>query len=394
MNMNDSGATEIDCIVMLAAVPWRYIAQAQQHFARHFAERGIRVIYVEPFPHRIPRIHEGRRAIGWIKKAVGKTAAQSERDRFVSDGITIITPLALPETNRLFLRINRMLFVPRIVRMVAGRCGDSPVVQVWKPLDGHLAIVQSLKPRLLVYSCVDNYSAQFDAPKHYVKTEAMLAKTADLVIATSQPLRDRLKKWASYVEIRPRAVDFEVFNRAATLPPTSYQRLCYFGAISDRLNYDILKELAHRGYRILLLGPVKRCPINTNSPPDNIEFHAPVPYGEVPSVIKETDCLIIPYKCSAATQAITPTKIFECLATGKPLISTPVGDLGDFANAVYLAETPSAFLKVLKELPASETQEKRELRLKLASNMTWEKLVTNELLTMRHAIRRKGQVTV
>lgn len=267
VRLSNPGDPVIDSVVMLAAVQWGYIAQTQQHFAQRFAEMGIRVVFVEPFPHRIPHLSELHGVLQWTKRAFRGSRYGSTGLHRTKHGVYVVTPTTLPEINRSFIQFNRRLLIPRIARRIVRLCKPNSVVQVWKPLDGHWAIAQQLKPTLLVYSCVDNYSAQYDAPAHYADVEAKLCHQADLVMATSHYLKQHVEQWSENVHLRDRAVDFGLFSQAATPRPTSYRRLCYFGAISERLDFSIIQALAGNGYEVMLLGPIKRCPFDPATPP-------------------------------------------------------------------------------------------------------------------------------
>ena len=56
----------------------------------------------------------------------------------------------------------------------------------------------------------------------------------------------------------------------------------------------------------------------------NATYVPPVPQAELPAQLKPMDT---PYKTNGFTQYVFPSKIYECLATGKPLVETPLPDL-------------------------------------------------------------------
>jgi glycosyltransferase involved in cell wall biosynthesis len=86
---------------------------------------------------------------------------------------------------------------------------------------------------------------------------------------------------------------------------------------------------------------------------------------------------------------VFPTKVYECLATGKPVVATPLPDLqGELSKHVYLASDAKDFIEVLRRLPELETQERVQARLALARNNSWNSrcdLVSRELERLLHA---------
>ena len=52
----------------------------------------------------------------------------------------------------------------------------------------------------------------------------------------------------------------------------------------------------------------------------------PVPYAELPALVHGLDALFIPYLVNNFTDSISPLKLKEYLATGKPVITTPMAE--------------------------------------------------------------------
>jgi glycosyltransferase involved in cell wall biosynthesis len=69
---------------------------------------------------------------------------------------------------------------------------------------------------------------------------------------------------------------------------------------------------------------------------------------------------------------ISPAKIYECLATGIPIVATPLPELERFGGHVYVAEGAEGFAEVLRQLPQLETREKARTRIELARENSWE----------------------
>ena len=73
-----------------------------------------------------------------------------------------------------------------------------------------------------------------------------------------------------------------------------------------------------------------------------------------------------------AEEGISPAKIYECLATGIPVVSTPLPELERFGEHVYLAEGAEGFAEVLRSIPRLDTGEKTRARIELARKNSWE----------------------
>ena len=85
------------------------------------------------------------------------------------------------------------------------------------------------------------------------------------------------------------------------------------------------------------------------------------------------DALLMPYKINDFTRGVFPSKSYECLATGKPVVATPLPDLnGALAEHIYLADDAEGFIQVLRQLPTLETRKKIRYRIAQARRLTWQ----------------------
>jgi hypothetical protein len=68
-----------------------------------------------------------------------------------------------------------------------------------------------------------------------------------------------------------------------------------------------------------------------------------------------------------------PAKIYECLATGRPIVATPLPELKtDFAGHLRFAADGPGFATAVEDVLASDTSEARRARVVLAQANTWE----------------------
>jgi glycosyltransferase involved in cell wall biosynthesis len=75
----------------------------------------------------------------------------------------------------------------------------------------------------------------------------------------------------------------------------------------------------------------------------NVRVEPAVAHDEVPRVLSGFDVGLIPFRLTALTAAVNPNKLYEYLAAGLPVVSTPFSpDVEADAAAVALAGTPPA----------------------------------------------------
>jgi glycosyltransferase involved in cell wall biosynthesis len=98
-----------------------------------------------------------------------------------------------------------------------------------------------------------------------------------------------------------------------------------FGVIDARLDASLVMALARAmpEATIVLLGPVDR-DVRHLATWSNVRLPGAVPYDALPAEAARFDVCILPYVVDASTTSINPLKLKEYLATGKPVVSTPL----------------------------------------------------------------------
>ncbi|NJN47354.1 MAG: glycosyltransferase family 4 protein [Candidatus Competibacteraceae bacterium] len=130
------------------------------------------------------------------------------------------------------------------------------------------------------------------------------------------------------IYVAPSAVAFDRFSQAPPLEPDrlARPRLIYLGRISRNRGLTIFENLAQRGYEVLLIG-VSDQHLGTTLP-----IRRPVPHREVPYWYGQAELALMPYQADLGhADSISPLKLFEAMAAGRPVI---VSDLGPIREIV------------------------------------------------------------
>ena len=357
-------------IIILANIRWNALWECGQILATNFAEAGYSTVCVETTGITNPRLD-----IGTSRKVLGRIArARSGGSKYAQNraNLVVYSPLVAPPTYGFFRRINRRVLVPRVVRDLRRLAGPEPVVVAFTPTQTTLDILAGLNPRLTWYHCVLNYEEILGTPPDLRDTERRLLRLADVITADSTFLNQKHSALRpDSVHIEP-GVDFELFQQAYTGssgPPV--RTIYYFGAAHERhFDFDLVREVARAGFTVRMLGTLSD-PSFARIP--GVEFLGAVPHRDLPMHLREADALIIPYKITAFTKGTFPAKTFECLATGKPTVATPLPDLVALSEHVYLAEKSGEFVEILRRMPDLETPEKVQARIEVARENSWER---------------------
>ena len=353
-------------VVILSPVEWNFTWQSAQTIAKGLSARGYRVIFLNPLPKRLPSLKELSRIIG---RLMNKPEIASYCRQPQGEGVQVLNPIALPDINEPFERLNRMFFLPPLVRKMRALINeDKLVVLSYLPFPLPLALVQRLKPDLLVYVCQTNWFADGKVKRSRLREKEMF-RQADLVLADSPFLHEHASRHHPDVRRLPAMVDFDLFHRVALESPGAGLkdriRCCYFGGVGQRIDVELLAKVSHK-HLLRIIGPIR-----VRLPPlaPATELIKPVPHPELPRFLRDVDVFLLPYRVNEFTKAILPAKIFECFATGKPVVSTYLPSLLPYEGLVYLSHTHDDFLLNI-ERAVAEPPELREKRIAVARENT------------------------
>jgi UDP-galactopyranose mutase len=180
------------------------------------------------------------------------------------------------------------------------------------------------------------------------------------------------------VHLFPSSVDAEHFARARSItedPPDQARiprpRLGYCGVIDERMDLPLIRSVAEArpDWQLVMLGPVTKLDPARLPRLGNTHYLGPKGYGELPTYLAGWDVALLPFARNRATRFISPTKTPEYLAAGKPVVSTPIGDVvrpyGE-AGLVRIAASTPEFVAEVEAALAEEGSAEGALRRKQA----------------------------
>lgn len=351
-------------VVVLSGVRWGFLWQRHQTVATLFARAGYPTVFVEttglanPRPSALPKV--------WARFRKPRT------DRTGDGRPVVYPPIVLPPTLRIFRAANRRLLLPRVARDIEEAVGRNPVVVAYPPTRTTLDLISALDPRLVVYDRADDYEQFPHVPKDIAATERELLARADLVSCTSKPLLEKTRPLRPDATLSGPAVDYDRFaalkEHYPALPPRT---VCFFGdAGRGRVDFDVLRAVAGAGFRLRLVGALDPAERHLADEP-NVEYRGEVSHGRLPEALAGVDAFVLPYRINGLTRAISPAKTYECLATGRPVVASPLPALKDLAAHVYLANGPEGFVGALRNLSETETDGRVRARGRLARENSW-----------------------
>ena len=155
--------------------------------------------------------------------------------------------------------------------------------------------------------------------------------------------------------------------------------LGWVGVVDERVDYAMVGEMAklRPAWSFAMVGPVVKVDPKLLPHAPNLFWLGSRDYQQLPNYCRAFDVNMMAFAMNAATQFINPTKGLEYMATGKPIVSTPVRDVvRQWSDIVRIARTAEEFVLAAEEaIKAGAGDEKGIRGIDLAKKSSWESTV-------------------
>ncbi len=375
-------------IVLTASACWETAHPVNAHqIARRLAARGQRVLFVESTGLRAPSPAGNRHD---LHRVLHRLRDMWRPVREVEPRLCVLSPFALPPLGPRRWRDANLRWVAGRIAQAAQRAGwERPVL--WSFLPTHWPLADRLAARLLVYHCVDDYTANPGVDAAWlVALEKRMLRRANLVFAASPVLAERLRRERQDVLCFPNVADVELFQRAVNeelpepveLAALPHPRFVYVGNLAGyRIDFALLLALARSrpDAALVLIGSMGLG--DTREPPaafrelsqlPNVRLLDAKPQTELPAFLRHCDVALIPFLDNAHTRSSLPLKLWEYLAAGLPVVTTALPNFLELAEGSWLrtAADAQAFLHAVSEA-ALELPAERKPRSERAQAHGW-----------------------
>lgn len=284
-----------------------------------------------------------------------------------------------------FKRVENNLYVTNQVELLRGVEGTTLFIS-W-PINKYF--VEKFPKAKLIYDYIDELDV-FDAAgateKEMIKNHKELVREADLVVCTADKLLNDVKKLnpkkailapnavtLSHFSVKPKkaAEDIGEFVKAKK------KIIGYYGAIAEWFDYDLLEKIAELRpeYEFVMIGPLDYDKTLSHNKHlfeiKNIHFIGAKKFEELPSYLYYFDVAIIPFLINKITESTSPVKLFEYMAGGRPIVTTPMHECKKY-KSVLIADGAGEFVAKLDE--AIRLKEYRDYKNQLAQDAkenTW-----------------------
>jgi len=334
---------------------WYHHPHSKAHLMRKFARAGNKVIFVNSISMGLPGLAH-KDLLPRIKRKLG---SYSKLARETDDGITVVSPASLPFFGSTARAINRRLLGSQIKRLAQSRGLTKPIL--WIAIPTAADMIGTLDESAVVYHVSDKYDANTmdhaTDPALIRRLHEQAIDAADLIFYSGRKLFSEAKRGCERSHLLEQGVDYDHWRRVRETPvaPEIAQiprpRIGYFGAIEPWLvDQELIKRASRERpeWHWIFIGNKSRGLEIEDLP--NVHFLPPVPYADLPGYAAGFDVCVLPWETEQSfTSYGSAIKVREYLATGKPVVISPLPEYEPMRDVLRIARTRDDFLRLVEE---------------------------------------------
>lgn len=274
--------------------------------------------------------------------------------------------------------------IKRAGKLLRARGCKKVVLYIWRP---DFAGALDAPHDLSIYHIDDEYSFS-PLEVEMSSTERMLLTSVDQVFIHSIGLMEKKGFFNSNTEFVPNGVSYESFATPVPEPDDlrniPHPLIGYVGWIKRMLDCDLLLRLmtANPQWSFVFVGARSPHPDMTDalrqiSDLPNAHFLGTKPTECLGAYPQHFDVCTMPYRLDDYTKYIYPLKLHEYLASGRPIVSTPIRSVEEFGHVVNLATGAQEWSQAIERAlsPAENSDARRAERQRISRQHDWEGLV-------------------
>jgi glycosyltransferase involved in cell wall biosynthesis len=360
---------------------WYHHPHSKNHLMKRFARAGNCVLFVNSISMGLP----GLANKDLLPKVARKLRSYARLARPTPEGITVVSPATLPFFgSRAARAANRRLLVAQVGRLARRKGMTSPIL--WIAIPTAAEMIGQLSESLVVYHVSDKYDANVmdhaTDPVTIRRLHERAIDAADIIFYSGRKLFEEADRGRERSHFLEQAVDFEHWSRVADgglevaeeVARIPHPRLGYFGAIEPWLiDQELIKRAARERpeWHWVFIGNKSRG-VEIESLP-NTHFLAPVSYDELPRYAAGFDVCVLPWETERAfTSYGSAIKVREYLATGKPVVISPLPEYESMREVLRIARSREDFLRLVEEALKESDPRLARARQEAVAKGTWD----------------------
>lgn len=238
----------------------------------------------------------------------------------------------------------------------------------------------------VIYEYIDEINEEITgAIPAFVKErhESLLRDERVLAVATADKLLEEIKQYRlnNYL-LSTNGVDLKHWRQTSKVPPADMAPVLnsgrtivgYHGALAKWIDYELLRKIAEQGsYELVLIGYEHDTSLSDSGlvQHPNVHFLGSKSYFILNEYTAFYDIGILPFQRYALTESVSPVKLFEYMAAGKPIVTTDLRECSKYASCL-VSSSHEMFLQNLQIASSAKFDENYKKALaKDAEHNSW-----------------------
>jgi glycosyltransferase involved in cell wall biosynthesis len=243
----------------------------------------------------------------------------------------------------------------------------------------------------VIYEYIDEISEKISGqkiPRFVLDRHERLLKDEKnvIVIATATKLYNDVAKYRKKnFKLVTNGVVYEHFRDIKNVIPEEMKSIVeekkpiigYYGALATWFDYKLVRDIANlrKDWNIVLIGwdydgSLAKSGLNKLK---NVHVLKPVDYHRLPLYAQWFDVCTIPFLINDVTESTSPVKLFEYMALGKPIVTTPMPECKKYQSVIIAKNEGKDFVEKIEEgLKDKENKKYMRLLEREALENTWE----------------------
>src|SRR5438105_7550257 len=360
---------------------WYHHPHSKNHLMRRFARAGNKVIFVNSISMGLASI----KSKDLLPRITRKLKSYAKLARTTEEGITVVSPAIVPFFgSRAATLTNRSLLTAQISTLAKRRGLSNPIL--WIAIPTAVEVVGRLHERLVIYHVSDKYDANTmdhaTDPALIRKMHERAIEAADLIFYSSRKLLAEADRGLEKSYLLEQAVDFDHWSRisrgdirlAEAVARIPRPRIGYFGAIEPWLiDQELIKEASQKrpSWNWIFIGNKSRG-LEIETLP-NVHFLPPVAYQDLPAYAAGFDVCVLPWNTEVPfTSYGSAIKVREYLASGKPVVISPLPEYESMSDVLRIARSREQFLELVDDALRENDVERVRARQDAVRDGTWD----------------------
>lgn len=209
---------------------------------------------------------------------------------------------------------------------------------------------------------------------------------ADVVVGSARDLVAKVSGVRPDAILCPNGVDYRHFaNYTPGPPPEDVADIAggdrpvigYYGAIAEWVDFDLIRKSATElsDYEFVFIGPEYDASVKQHLSVfdlPNVRWLGVKPYADLPAYLHVFDVATIPFLVNEVTHSVSPLKLFEYFAGGRPVVTPALRECAEYEAVLVASDADDYVAKLRQAVELRHDPEHQALLLRTARANTWE----------------------